>query len=109
MVIPAHNESAGIRRRLDALFAGTMPNELDVVADDLWVDGQFASDEIEIVECVPVVAAAPLRARDLFGVLRRTYRDRAETAGVDPHARLAVAGPSSAVRCERGDSSRTGG
>ena len=83
----------------------------DVVADDLWVDRQFASDEIEIVECAPVVVAAPLRARDLFGVLRRTYRGKAETAGVDPHGRarrttastlqrlreLAASGPSVAL------------
>jgi glycosyltransferase involved in cell wall biosynthesis len=59
----------------------------DVVADDLWVDRQFAPDEIEIVDCAPVEVAVPRRARDLLRVLRRTYRGKAETAGVDPHAR----------------------
>jgi glycosyltransferase involved in cell wall biosynthesis len=59
----------------------------DVVADDLWVDRQFARGEIEIVDCEPVVVAVPRRARDLFRVLRRTYRGKAETAGVDPHDR----------------------
>ena len=83
----------------------------DVVADDLWVDRQFAPDEIEIVDCAPVVVAVPRRARDLVRVLRRTYRGKAETAGVDPHQRsrdttattlkqlrrLAAAGPSAAL------------
>ena len=59
----------------------------DVVADDLWVDRQFAPGEIEIVDCAPVEVAVPRRARDLFRVLRRTYRGKAETAGVDPHDR----------------------
>lgn len=59
----------------------------DIVADDLWVDRHFTPGEIEIVECAPVVVAAPRRARDLLRVLRRTYRGKAETAGVDPHDR----------------------
>jgi glycosyltransferase involved in cell wall biosynthesis len=83
----------------------------DLVADDLWVDRQFAPGEIEIVECAPVVVTVPRRARDLIRVLRRTYRGKAENAGVDPHGRahattastlhqlrrLAAAGPSAAV------------
>jgi glycosyltransferase involved in cell wall biosynthesis len=83
----------------------------DVVADDLWVDRQFAPEEIEIVDCEPVVVAVPQRASDLVRVLRRTYRGKAETAGVDPYdrahtttastlqqlRRLAAAGPSAAV------------
>jgi glycosyltransferase involved in cell wall biosynthesis len=83
----------------------------DVVADDLWVDRQFAPHEIEIVECAPVEVAVPRRARDLFRVLRRTYRGKAETADVDPHnrarettlstmrqlRRLAAAGPRAAL------------
>jgi glycosyltransferase involved in cell wall biosynthesis len=59
----------------------------DLVADDLWVDRHFAPDEIEIVDCEPVAVAVPRRARDLVHVLRRTYRGKAETAGVDPHGR----------------------
>jgi glycosyltransferase involved in cell wall biosynthesis len=59
----------------------------DVVADDLWVDRQFAPDEIQIVDCAPVVVEVPRRARDLLRVLRRTYRGKAETTGVDPHDR----------------------
>ena len=83
----------------------------DVVADDLWVDRQFAPGEIAIVDCTPVGVAVPRRARDLVRVLRRTYRGKAETAGVDPHDRardttastlrqlrgLAAAGPSAAL------------
>jgi hypothetical protein len=83
----------------------------DVVADDLWVDRQFAAHEIEILECAPVEVAVPRRARDLFRVLRRTYRGKAEAADVDPHdrarettlstirqlRRLAAAGPCAAL------------
>lgn len=83
----------------------------DVMADDLWVDRQFAPDEIEIVDCAPVVVAVPRRARDLVRVLRRTYQGKAETAGVVPHDRarettlsalqqlrqLAATGPSAAI------------
>jgi glycosyltransferase involved in cell wall biosynthesis len=71
--------SAAGRSRFDAFP--------DVVADDLWVDRQFASGEIEIVDCAPVEVAVPRRTRDLVRVLRRTYRGKAETAGVDPHDR----------------------
>lgn len=59
----------------------------DVVADDLWVDRHFAAGEIEIVDCAPVVVTVPRRSRDLFRVLRRTYRGKAETASIDPHGR----------------------
>jgi glycosyltransferase involved in cell wall biosynthesis len=83
----------------------------DVVADDLWVDRQFAPGEIQIVDCPPVEVAVPRCARDLVRVLRRTYRGKAEAAGVDPHdrarettlstlrqlRRLAAAGPSAAA------------
>jgi glycosyltransferase involved in cell wall biosynthesis len=95
--------SAAGRSRFDAFP--------DVVADDLWVDRQFAPGEIEIVGCAPVEVAVPRRARDLVRVLRRTYRGKAETAGVDPHdrarettlstlqqlRRVAAAGPSAAL------------
>lgn len=50
----------------------------DVVADDLWLDQQFDRDEVEIVDCAPVVVAVPRRTRDLVRVLRRTYRGKAE-------------------------------
>ena len=59
----------------------------DVVADDLWVDRQFAPGEIEIVDCAPVEVAVPRAAGDLLRVLRRTYRGKSQTAGVDPHDR----------------------
>jgi glycosyltransferase involved in cell wall biosynthesis len=71
--------SAAGRSRFDAFP--------DVVADDLWVDRQFAPGEIEIVDCAPVEVAVPRRARDLVRVLRRTYRGKAETAGLDAHDR----------------------
>lgn len=66
----------------------------DVGADDLWIDRQFERDEIEIVECDPVVVGVPRRTRDLLRVLRRTYRGKAETApetGADDHARVTTA------------------
>jgi glycosyltransferase involved in cell wall biosynthesis len=59
----------------------------DIVADDLWVDRHFAPGEIEIVDCAPVVVTVPRRTADLLKVLRRTYRGKAETAGLDPHER----------------------
>ena len=39
----------------------------DVVADDLWVDRLFAEEEVEIVDCAPVVVTVPRRSRDLCG------------------------------------------
>jgi len=62
----------------------------DVVADDLWLDRQFSLDEIEIVDCAPVVVAVPHRTRDLVRVLRRTYKGKAENrppSGHDERAR----------------------
>lgn len=50
----------------------------DVMADDLWVDLLFDCDEIEIVDCEPVVVTVPRHARDLARVLRRTYKSKAE-------------------------------
>ncbi|MGO9904243.1 MAG: glycosyltransferase [Solirubrobacteraceae bacterium] len=51
---------------------------VDIVADDLWVNLLFEPDEVEIVDCEPVVVAVPRRARDLLHVLRRTYKGKAE-------------------------------
>lgn len=50
----------------------------DVVADDLFVDRLFARDEIEIVDCEPVVVRAPRSAEDLVSMLRRSYRGQEE-------------------------------
>lgn len=96
--------SAAGRRRF-----GAFP---DLVADDLWVDGHFNSSEVEIVECSPVVVAAPRRSRDLVRILRRTYFGKGEVASApDPDGqppetvaftlrdlgRLAAAGPVAAL------------
>ncbi|MGZ4303522.1 MAG: glycosyltransferase [Solirubrobacteraceae bacterium] len=62
----------------------------DVVADDLWLDRQFAVDEVAIVDCAPVVVAVPRRAGDLLLILRRTYKGKLENrpeSGVDERAR----------------------
>ena len=48
----------------------------DVVADDLWLDHQFAAEEIEIVDCDPVVVMVPRGARDLLRILRRANRGK---------------------------------
>jgi glycosyltransferase involved in cell wall biosynthesis len=48
----------------------------DVVADDLWLDHQFAGQGIEIVDCPPVVVMVPRRARDLLRILRRANRGK---------------------------------
>lgn len=50
----------------------------DMVADDLWVNLLFEPDEVEIVDCAPVVVAVPRRTRDLLRVLRRTYKGKVE-------------------------------
>jgi glycosyltransferase involved in cell wall biosynthesis len=50
----------------------------DITADDLWVNLLFELDEVEIVECEPVVVTVPRRTRDLVTVLRRTYKGKAE-------------------------------
>lgn len=62
----------------------------DIVADDLWLDRQFTPEEIEIVDCPPVVVAVPRRARDLVRILRRTYKGKVENrppSGRDERAR----------------------
>jgi glycosyltransferase involved in cell wall biosynthesis len=84
----------------------------DLVADDLWLDRQYDPAEIEIVDCIPVLVAAPRRTRDLLNILRRTYRGKAGTRperGIDRRAReitkatlvdlgkLACAGPKPAI------------
>jgi glycosyltransferase involved in cell wall biosynthesis len=50
----------------------------DVVGDDLWLDRQFEPHEVEIVECAPVVVVVPRRSVELFRMLRRVYRGKAE-------------------------------
>jgi glycosyltransferase involved in cell wall biosynthesis len=78
--------SAGGRRRFDEFP--------DLFADDLWLDRQFERDEIEIVDCAPVVVAVPHRTRDLVHVLRRTYRGKhvtRPTVGRDERARQTTA------------------
>jgi hypothetical protein len=50
----------------------------DVVADDLWIDNQFARHEVEIVDAAPVVVTAPRRARDLLRILQRANRGKFE-------------------------------
>jgi glycosyltransferase involved in cell wall biosynthesis len=62
----------------------------DITSDDLWIDLQFAPDEVEIVDCEPVVVSVPRRSRDLLTVLQRTYKGKAEhrpTPGVQTRAR----------------------
>jgi glycosyltransferase involved in cell wall biosynthesis len=74
--------SAAGRERFD-----TFP---DVMADDLWLDRQFAPHEVEIVDCRPVTVAVPRSTRDLLLILRRTYKGKAENrpaTGGDVRAR----------------------
>lgn len=61
----------------------------DVVADDLWIDHMFARDEIEIVDCEPVVVTVPRRSSDLLRILRRANRgkDRHATPGGNARTR----------------------
>jgi hypothetical protein len=50
----------------------------DLGADDLWLDLLFAPEEVEIVDCAPVVVHVPRTTRDLLSVLRRTYKGKGE-------------------------------
>jgi glycosyltransferase involved in cell wall biosynthesis len=59
----------GLSARGRARF-GAFP---DILGDDLWLDRQFEPTEIEIVDCEPVLVAAPRRTRDLVRVLQRIY------------------------------------
>ncbi|MEQ6902942.1 glycosyltransferase [Nocardioides sp. YIM 152588] len=49
-----------------------------LVADDLFVDAQFAPHEVEIVPCPPVLVRTPRDVASLLAVLRRTYAGNAE-------------------------------
>ena len=53
----------------------------DVVADDLFVDSLFRDDEIDVVDCTPVVVQVPHTTADLLRVLRRSQRGKAEAHG----------------------------
>lgn len=48
----------------------------DVMADDMWIDRQFAREEITIVDCEPVTVHAPRTLRNLLAVLRRANRGK---------------------------------
>lgn len=50
----------------------------DVVADDLFVDAQFAATEVTIIDTDPVVVSTPRKLADLFRILRRSYRTQTE-------------------------------
>jgi glycosyltransferase involved in cell wall biosynthesis len=63
---------------LSAVGRGRFDEFPDMVADDLWLDRQFAPDEIEIVDCPAVMVMVPRRPRELIRVLRRAYRGKSE-------------------------------
>jgi exopolysaccharide biosynthesis WecB/TagA/CpsF family protein len=50
----------------------------DATADDLFVDRQFAADEIEIVDCEPVRVHTPRTTNSLIAVLTRQRRGNRE-------------------------------
>jgi glycosyltransferase involved in cell wall biosynthesis len=89
--------SAGGRGRFDEFP--------DVVADDLWLDRQFAPDELEIVDCPAVMVMVPRRPRELIGVLRRAYRGKSEQRR-EP---VADGRPRGTIRATLGDLVRTVG
>jgi glycosyltransferase involved in cell wall biosynthesis len=55
-----------------------------VVADDLFVDRLFRTDEIEVVETDPVVVVAPATTAGLLASFRRTFRGNRALRGVAP-------------------------
>lgn len=54
----------------------------EVIGDDLWVDRMFGRDEIEVVDCPPVMVRVPRRTQDLVRILKRAQRVKGE----DPSA-----------------------
>lgn len=80
--------SAEGRARFDAFPA--------VVADDLFVDGLFRPDEVEVVRAQPVVVMAPTTAAGLLASLRRVYRGN--RAAVRPVAAVDRPGTRDTVR-----------
>ena len=51
-----------------------------VIADDLFVDGQFTPRQKTILETDPVIVSTPRTIRTLISILRRTYRGNSELA-----------------------------
>jgi hypothetical protein len=62
----------------------------DLIGDDLYVDQHFSPEEIEIVDCEPVIVIAPRRVSDL----RPSSTVRATAADV---GRLGLGGPGAAL------------
>src|SRR5688500_16931815 len=82
VVIPAHDESAGIRRCLDALFAGVAPGELDVVVvcngcgDDTAAVARSSGHPVRVIELEAASKPAALRTGDELALaLPRIYLD----------------------------------
>lgn len=82
VIIPAYNESAGIRRCLDALFAGIDPGRLDVVVvcngcrDDTAALARDSGHPVRVIELAAPSKAAALRAGDAAArAMPRLYLD----------------------------------
>lgn len=79
---------------------GRFPN---LVADDLWVDRQFAADEKAVVATEPTTVVTPRDTKSLITTLRRVYRGKTEIPGTGSGARAlqsvvrAIRGPRSAM------------
>lgn len=73
-----------------------------LIADDLWIDGQFADGEKLILPTTPAIVRTPRTSRDLAATLRRVQRGNAEVGGTTPGRTLrrvmgSVRGPLSAA------------
>jgi glycosyltransferase involved in cell wall biosynthesis len=82
VIVPAHDESARIRRCLDALFAGIAPGELDVIVvcngcrDDTAQLARVSGHPIRVIELDTASKPAALRAGDAAALaLPRIYLD----------------------------------
>jgi glycosyltransferase involved in cell wall biosynthesis len=117
VIIPAHDESAGIRRCLDALFAGIGPGELDVVVvcngctDETAALARSSGHPIRVIELKAASKSAALRAGDQAAIaLPRIYLD-ADVVMQGPAARAVLrrlrAGAVAARPPVRYDSSRS--
>ncbi|HEY8524086.1 MAG TPA: glycosyltransferase [Acidimicrobiales bacterium] len=80
--------SAAARRRFDEFPLG--------LADDLFVDRLFRTDEIALVDTEPVVVVAPATLAGLLATFRRTFR-RNRALDREPAHGLAAAQPAGSV------------
>lgn len=116
VVIPAHNEAAGIHRCLDALFTGTEHGELDVVVRRQRGTGLLVRPSLRVIELETPSKPAVLRPGDKAAqVLPRLYLDAdavlygSAARDVMERLRVGAVAPRPPIRYDSSGSSLPGG